>query len=73
MHKKIEAIIGNIAKKYNRPKQVITAVFRSQFECAREATESGKNIRFPRIGLLYNRNNKNPEYLKMKEDEQKED
>lgn len=60
---KAEDIIKDIAKKTGRPIPVIEKVVRSQFECARESTEKGLNIRFPYIGMLYNRNNKNPEYL----------
>lgn len=62
--KKINSIISKIAKKYKLPTQVVEAVFRSQFEVARAATEEKKNIRFPFIGLLYQRENKNPKYLK---------
>ena len=65
--KKINKIISKVAKKYNLPVPVIEEVFRSQFSCAREATETKKNIRFPYIGILYNRENKNPKYLKHKD------
>ncbi len=64
--KKITKIVKLAAKKFNIPVAVAEEIFRSQFSCAREATESKKNIRFPYIGLLYNRDNKNPEYLEHK-------
>ena len=63
---KINNIIKKVAKKYKLPIPVVEAIFRSQFECAREATEDCKNIRFPQIGILYHRENKNPEYIKHK-------
>ena len=61
---KIDKIITELSKRYKLPKAKIEAIVRSQFECAREATESKQNIRFPYLMLLYNRDNKNPEYLK---------
>lgn len=64
--KKITKIVKEAAKKFNIPVPVAEEIFRSQFSCAREAIETKKNIRFPYIGLLYNRDNKNPEYLEHK-------
>jgi hypothetical protein len=62
--KKIDSIVAKLAKKHQMPRALVHAIIRSQFECAREATEEKKNIRFPYLMLLYNRENKNPEYLK---------
>lgn len=69
--KKINDMIRQVAKKHGLPISVVEAVFRSQFECARAATEEKKNIRFPYIGLLYHRENKNEEYLKHRKNKKK--
>lgn len=69
--KKITALIKKLSKKYGVPVTIAEAVIRSQFEAARIGTKDKLNIRFPYLGLLYHRDNKNPEYLKMKENEKK--
>jgi len=62
--KKVRKQIKDIAEELNIDPKVVEAVVRSQFECAREATQDKKNIRFPYLFLLYHRENKNPDYLK---------
>ena len=60
MQKKIKPLIKYLSVKYKLPANVIEAIVKSQFECAREKTkegESGKpdtflNIRFKHLGLL---------------------
>lgn len=60
MQKKLTPLIKSLSLKYNVPEDVVRAVIKSQFECAREETkhgESGKpetfpNVRFKHLGLL---------------------
>lgn len=68
---KINILVKELADRYEMPTAKIAAIVRSQFEVAREGTEKKLNTRFPYLGLFYNRDNKNPDYLKMKENEKR--
>lgn len=60
MQKKLAPLIKRISLKYNIPEDVVIAVVKSQFECARDKAKEGTqgepetflNVRFKHLGLL---------------------
>lgn len=60
MQKETDKIVTNIAEKYNVPKEVVKAIFESQFYCAKESIkksnqddpDSFPTIRFKNLGTL---------------------
>ena len=60
MQKKLAPLIKKISLRHNIPEDVVIAVIRSQFECARQEAKEGeqgkpdtfRNIRFKHLGLL---------------------
>lgn len=70
--KEVRDIILRIASEENLPEDVVKGIVESQFSMLREAIVQKKNIRLLRLTMFYNRLNKNPEYLKMKENERRE-
>lgn len=60
MRRRVRGIIEKIAKKHNISYDVAEAIYKSQFECAKEEIESGnprdldtmKSVRFVYLGVL---------------------
>ena len=60
MQKKLNPLIKQISLKYNIPMDIVRAIVRSQFECAKENTKKGEsgepdtflNVRWKHLGLL---------------------
>lgn len=65
----IKNTIKKIAALNNLPVNVVEKIIESQTSLLVNSIKEGKNVRLLRLTMFYNRLNKNPEYLKMKENE----